>query len=57
MRDELSSQLSTTLAEQEQERSLVSSLEAELRRAAAPGQGMEPDTAARLLGLIRGVKK
>jgi hypothetical protein len=43
------------VAEQEQERSLVSALEAELRRAAEPGRGMEPDTATRLLATIRAV--
>jgi len=55
VRDELSAQLSVTVAEQEQERSLVSALEVELKRAAAAG--MEAETAARLLALIRGVRK
>lgn len=55
VRDELSAQLAVTVAEQEQERSLVSALEAELRRAAEPGRGMEPDTATRLLATIRAV--
>ena len=55
VRDELSAQLSVTVAEQEQERSLVSALEVELKRAAAAG--MEAETAGRLLALIRGVRK
>jgi len=57
VREELSSQLSMTLAEHEQLRSLVSALEAELRKAALPNGGIDPETAARLLATIRAVRK
>ena len=57
VRDELSSQLSLTLAEHEQLRSLVSGLETELRKAALPNVGLDPETAARLLATIRAVRK
>merc|ERR1712013_238408 len=57
VREELSSQLSMTLAEHEQLRSLVSGLEAELRKAALPNGGIDPETAARLLATIRAVRK
>ena len=53
----MSSQLSMTLAEHEQLRSLVSGLEAELRKAALPNGGIDPETAARLLATIRAVRK
>ena len=57
MRDDLSSQLSVTLAAHEQLRSLVSGLENELRKAALPNVGLDPETAARLLATIRAVRK
>ena len=56
MRDELSVSLATTLAEHEQLRSLVSSLETELRKA-LPDVGLDSETAARLLATIRAVRK
>ena len=57
VRDDLSSQLSVTLAAHEQLRSLVSGLETELRKAALPNVGLDPETAARLLATIRAVRK
>ena len=56
MRDELSATLATTLADHEQLRSLVYSLETELRKA-LPDVGLDPETAARLLATIRAVRK
>ena len=56
MRDELSKTLATTLAEHEQLRSLVFSMETELRKA-LPGVGLDPETVARLLAIIRAVRK
>ena len=56
VRDELSATLATTLAEHEQLRSLVFSLETELRKA-LPDVGLDPETAARLLATIRAVRK
>jgi len=59
IRDELSAQLSVTLAEQEQARSLVSALECELRKVVgtATGPAMDTETAARMLALIRTSRK
>jgi len=56
VRDELSATLATTLADHEQLRSLVYSLETELRKA-LPDVGLDPETAARLLATIRAVRK